>query len=116
MQVDGADADAAFAGERLAQTIECLRHALGGGVDEQVRALAGLDLVLQRPRNRVAVVLGALGVRLEHAQRQLGIAAVGRVPRVGEGYAQRALVVLGDALVGGARLGAAPGWSASSAR
>ena len=55
------------------------------------------------------VALGPLEVRLEHAQRQLGIAGVGGVPGVGERDAQRALVVLGHALVGGARLGAAPG-------
>ena len=84
--------------------------------DEQVRAFAGFDLLLQRTGDGMAVALGLLEVRLEQAQRQLGIAAVGRVPRVGEGDAQRALVVLGNALVGGARLGAASGLSRSAAR
>ena len=44
LQVDRADADAAFAGQRLAQTVERLRQALGGGGDQQLGALAGLDL------------------------------------------------------------------------
>ena len=109
LQVDRTGADAAFAGERLAETVERLRKPCGGRGDEQVRALAGFDLVLQRAGDGMAVALGPLEVRLEEAQRQLGIAGVGRMPRVGERDAQRALVVLGYALVGGARLGAASG-------
>ena len=34
--------------------------------------VAGFDLLLQRAGHRMPFVLDALGVRLEHAQRQLG--------------------------------------------
>ena len=78
------------------------------GLDEQLRAFAGLDLLLQRPRNRMPIGLHALGMRLEHAQRLLGIASVGGTAGVGQRHAQCALVVLGHAVVGGAGLGVAP--------
>jgi hypothetical protein len=109
LKVDRTRADAAFASQRLAQVVESLRQPGGRARDKQLRALAGFDLGLQGPRDRMSIALDPLEVRLEQAQRQLGIAAAGGVPRIGEGDAQRALVVLGDLFVGGAGFGAASG-------
>ncbi len=63
----------------------------------------------QGPRAGMPFAFGPLEMRVEDALRQLCIAGMAGVAGVGQRDAQRALVVLGDALVGGARLRGAAG-------
>ena len=106
MQVDRPHADTALPGQGLAQPVERLGKTLGRRGDKQWYLRAGIDFVLQRLGLWVAVRLGLIEVCLQDALGQLGIAAVGGMTGVGQCDAQRALIVGGNALVGGACLGA----------
>jgi hypothetical protein len=57
LQVEDAHAHPAFAGQQLAKTVEDLGHPLGGRVDQQRHALAGVDLAAQLADEDVRLVL-----------------------------------------------------------
>src|SRR5262249_40662974 len=93
----------------LAQPIKRLGKTLRRRTNEQRQLGATLDLLHQSLGLGMAIGLGLIEVGLEDALRQLAVAGVGSMPGERQRNAQGLLVVGGDLLVGGLRLGAAAG-------
>ena len=105
LQVEDAHADAALVGEELAKAVEDLGHALLGRVDHQGNVLlARLDLIAESAHERMRVLLRAVRETVEDGARELVVALVRGVTRVGERGPQHAAVLPEATLIGGAGL------------
>ena len=109
LQIDDAEADAAFTGQGFAQAIEHLGQTLCRIGDQQAQPLSGIEAIAQVAGERMALALGTVEVLLEDGAGKLGVAERGRVPGVGQRRAERPVVLLEHLLVGGARFHGAAG-------